>query len=511
MCGKNAECDCGRGAAATKGGRKRSAAGAASKKAPKAASKAPVWRAVKTSTGSSSVASVAISESILDDDATEKALTAAALPPEAEGLPDQWHAVLTVEGLRTTDHRAIARGALSWRQLPLPLFAQFGNAGHDEAPIVGQITAITRDEATGQVLGEGTFDLSLEDGRQAAAMCQNQLLRWGSIDLEILESRYVEVSTGGGDVLDLLFGDEEIGVVDWYDEVLMGRICGFTMVPIPAFPQAVIAPIDVELDIPEPMGAVPMVDSGLMAAAVVAPVDPPASWFLDPQLSEPTSIIVDGDGHVYGHLALWDSCHIGFEKACTAAPHSETDYAYFRTGRLVCDDGTQVRVGQLTLDTGHAGGTLGWQDTTAHYDNTGTAIADVNVGEDDFGIWFAGALRPGVDEQTVRVLRASQLSGDWRKIGGNLELVAALSVNVPGFMIAASAGMRRDEQVSLIAGGVRPREPWREIAREVAQLRRAVAPLLGQSMERLSQRVNGDRPARPVIDLRHLRERVNAA
>src|SRR5699024_6608649 len=36
------------------------------------------------------------------------------------------------------------------------------------------------------------------------------------------------------------------------------------------------------------------------------------------------------------------------------------------------------------------------------------------------------------------------LSGDWRTIGGNLELVAALAVNTPGFPIVAS-GATDDE------------------------------------------------------------------
>jgi hypothetical protein len=61
------------------------------------------------------------------------------------------------------------------------------------------------------------------------------------------------------------------------------------------------------------------------------------------------------------------------------------------------------------------------------------AAADVTAGEDDFGIWVAGALRPGLRAEDVRALMASDVSGDWRRIGGSLELVAVLAVNVPGF------------------------------------------------------------------------------
>lgn len=439
--------------------------------------------------------------------ASPDVIIAAGARDEATGLPSQWHAVLTVEGLRTTDHRAIAKGALTWRQLPLAIFAQFNNAGHGGAPIVGQITSIERDDATGRITAEGTFDLTIEDGQQAARMCDNQTLRWGSVDLEVLESRYVEVSTGGGsgdmDIIDILMDDGPIEPTDWYDEVLAGRIMGYTMVATPAFPQAVIAPIDVELDVPEPMGTAPQVAEGLMAAGV--PSVPPAFWFGDPELEEATPLTVTDDGRVFGHLALWNTCHTGYDGVCVTPPHSAKDYAYFLTGQVKTDDGETVRVGHITYNTGHAGSTMGWQDTAAHYDNTGAVAADITVGEDAFGIWVAGALRPGLSEEALRVVRSAPLSGDWRKIGGGLELVAALSVNVPGFPIVA-AGRRQGEQVSLVAAGVRPANPLEVMAREVAHLRRAVAPLMGLSVDRLAERVNGKAV---VIDIEELRRRVN--
>lgn len=468
-------------------------------------------------------ASVAVAEpEIAQTEATDVLIADASDP--TTGLPTQWHAVLTVEGLRTTDHRAIAPGALSWRQLPLAIFAQFLNAGHGDAPIVGSITSITRmDVAYGTlILAEGTFDLTTDAGQQAARMCANQTLRWGSIDLEVLESQYIEVSVGGGggDLMDILFGDDtDDGGDDWYEEVTLGRIMGFTMVATPAFPQAVIAPIDVELDIPDPMGSpVPMVGQGLMASAV--PALPPSSWFRNPELQEPTALTITDDGQLYGHLALWNTCHTGFQDACVVPPHSEQDYAYFQTGRVKCEGGDQVRVGQITFDTGHASSTMGWRDTTAHYDNTGSAAADVAVGEDEHGIWFAGALRPGLSDDTLRAVRASALSGDWRKIGGGLELVAALCVNVPGFPIVASlapalvaAGVKKHEQISLITAGLRPRNPVEVLARRVATMERALKPLMTLRRDQLAKRVNLDaaQPAedRKVISIEELRERVN--
>jgi hypothetical protein len=91
----------------------------------------------------------------------------------------------------------------------------------------------------------------------------------------------------------------------------------------------------------------------------------------------------------------------------------------------------------------------------AHYDDTGTVVAHVRVGEDQHGIWFAGAIASYATEEQVDKLRAAKVSGDWRGYRGNLELIAALGVNAPGFPIvrpalAASAG----ERTSLVAAGL---------------------------------------------------------
>lgn len=181
---------------------------------------------------------------------------------------------------------------------------------------------------------------------------------------------------------------------------------------------------------------------------------PPAEWFADPGLVEPSPVVVTDEGRIFGHLAAWGTCHIGIQGTCVTPPHSAMDYDQFLTGVRSTTDG-DIPVGQITLGTGHADVKLKAGPAMAHYDNTGVAVADVFAGEDAHGIWIAGALRPGLPEEKVLELRAAALSGDWRIVRGNLELVAALAVNVPGFPIprpslAASAGT----QISLVAAGV---------------------------------------------------------
>lgn len=423
--------------------------------------------------------------------------------PELEA---EWHACLAIEGIRTLDRRRIADGALSWREVPLALFAQFNNDGHEKAPIVGKITAISREEGSGRIMAEGEFDLSIPEGVQAAQMCANETLRFGSVDLKVQGSRKVGIMTEQGMSPEGVPAD-----VDWYDEILEGVIAGWTMIAIPAIPQAVIAPRSRPLPDPLPSGSAPVVTQGLLASGDV-PMKPPSEWFQDPKLPGVTPLTVTADGRVFGHLALWDTCHIGFQDQCVTPPRSTKDYAYFLTGEIETLEGSPVRVGHITYNTGHAGATMGYSETAAHYDHTGAVAADVTAGEDEFGIWVAGSMRPGVGEEGMRAVKSAPLSGDWRKIGGNLELVAALSVNVPGFPIVASAGFDESKtRVSLIAGGVQRVDEIAVLRAEVASLRASVAPLLTASVKQMAERVNAPMQFKLRSEVESLAERVNDA
>ena len=87
-----------------------------------------------------------------------------------------------------------------------------------------------------------------------------------------------------------------------------------------------------------------------------------------------------------------------------------------------------------------------------HYDDTASAMCDVHAGEDAYGIWVAGALRPNVTAEQIRAIRASAPSGDWRPIHGRLELVAVCQVNVPGFPVTR-ARVASGQVYALVAAG----------------------------------------------------------
>jgi 2'-5' RNA ligase len=181
---------------------------------------------------------------------------------------------------------------------------------------------------------------------------------------------------------------------------------------------------------------------------------PPAAWFADPKLSLPTPITVTDDGRIYGHAAQWGSCHIGQDDVCVQPPHEDA-HPYYRTGEVACADGSRVAVGQITVGTGHAPLHYGATPAAEHYDNTGAAVADVAVGNDQHGIWVAGSVRPGADPLRVYELQAAgQVSGDWRRIGGQLRLVGLLAVNVPGFPVPKMrARVASGEPQALVAAG----------------------------------------------------------
>lgn len=208
---------------------------------------------------------------------------------------------------------------------------------------------------------------------------------------------------------------------------------------------------------PPKKSASSIVRAALAAAAGTEELLPPRAWYADPRLDAPTPLTVTDDGRVFGHLAVWDTCHVGITGQCVTPPRTATGYALFHTGEVEVDDGTLLPVGKVTLGTGHADPEIGFRAAADHYDNTGAVVATVRAYEDAHGIAVAGSLCPGTDQRLVAALRRSPLSGDWRRVGGTLELIAALAVNVPGFpvrrpAIVASTG-DAGRPMSLVAAG----------------------------------------------------------
>lgn len=398
--------------------------------------------------------------------------------PTAEDTPDgRWEGVIAREGEMTGDGRMIEDGALRWDGLPIPLRAAFKDVGgHDGAEVCGRIETVERRDG-GDIYATGTFDLGSAVGAEAFRQVSEQLSNGVSIDTDdvafrVMEREGANVPGASSDDTPDEGGRVQVMQVSPEDSIMViesARLRAATLVAVPAFATARVyaagqAPstsetserdenVDSEEKMARSAGADPLSRDSLTAAAI--PTAPPEAWFKDPQLTGPTALVVEDDGHVYGHIAAWGTCHIGQVGKCVEPPTSPSNYAYFRTGALRTAEGTSVAVGHLTMGTGHAGPRDSANAAAEHYDNTGTVFADVAAGEDAYGIWVAGSLRPGITSEQVRVARSAPISGDWRTIRGALELVGALAVNVPGFPVPRPQGLLASGEVkSLQASGV---------------------------------------------------------
>lgn len=409
--------------------------------------------------------------------ARPRKLTAAS-PPGDFIYPEvgYWEGVIGIEGLLTGDGRFLDEGSMRW-ETPMPIrYVRSDVGAHDGAEVAGRILHVERND-DGELVARGDFDMGSEAGREAYRQVKLEYTTGVSMDLdeatfqirvaeEFLEEQEAAMEAVFDEDAETGEPEREIApdgrVVVWEgapdDEVMAitdALIRAATIVAIPAFKGARISAVDT---IPEAQAAeeAPIDQDALVASAALA--TPPAEWFDNPRLQGITPITITDEGRIYGHLATWGVCHIGNplgEGVCVEAPRSCTDYAYFHTGAILADNGDTIPVGQITMSTGHADGKAGVNSTLAHYDNTGTAVADVRAGEDAYGIWISGAIRSGLTADQLRELRAAPLSGDWRQVAGNLELVAALAVNVPGFPVPRPQGLvASGEVVSLVAAGM---------------------------------------------------------
>jgi len=379
------------------------------------------------------------------------------------------------EGIESGDGRKFRKDAINLRELPLPLMWQIKTGeGHAGSVVVGRIESMERVE---QGIGNatGVFDTG-EYGKEAERLVREGFIRGVSADMDMFEAQEEELKAGE---------DKPGKVGNGKMDITKARVMGVTMVPKPAFQECKIFLVEEENEIQEddvipdgvyvedvdPAEAASLVACGFVAGAI--PVTPPKSWFANPELKKATPLTVTDEGQVFGHIAAWHVDHIGLAYG-TKPPRSKSKYAYFHTGVVRTDDGTDVPVGQLTLAGGHASLEASAAAAARHYDDTGSAVSDVHAGEDAYGIWVAGALRPSATPEQIRALRASAPSGDWRPIKGALELVAVCQVNVPGFPIAR-ARVASGQVMALVAAGASTlakmkSDPVSELAARVQKL-----------------------------------------
>lgn len=350
--------------------------------------------------------------------------------------PGELHLTLVYLGDRVDEWDAeqrasifrLAREATDWNAYAERVIAEAEAKGEDRPDIGNYRTAAQRGPLNGGIFSHALFNPNSDGGKDPATVYlldgtgERQEIDWLAADMQ--SGARTAIGTA-------LFPEQHSPYVPHVTAGYGVPIEQLTYTGPVEFTHLRVAIGDDVVDYPLGGG-----DPSLVASAATLP---PIEWFADPKLTRPTPLTVTEDGRVFGHLAAWGTCHIGFQGQCVQPPRSATDYSYYLVHstrvRDAAGNAVTLPVGYGTIGTGHAGPRESASMAAAHYDNTGTAAFELNAGEDEHGIWVAGRLMPGLDEIAEHKARGTVFSGDWRTIRGNLELVAALGVNTGGFPI----------------------------------------------------------------------------
>lgn len=338
--------------------------------------------------------------------------------------------VMVYEGEMTGDGRTFAEGSLRWGAdvLPIPIIFDRHEGDHSGAT-VGYIETVRRDGNA--IRGDGYLSASDDPETQSLVNRAAELLAEGAVGVSVGVDAYRgEIRIDMSAFPDLDGEDGSIRFPVGYDDVTQvfteARLRHLAIVDTPAFSQAAL-----EL---APTGA-------LVASAGISR----EHFFANPKFGVPGSddrlrydpnngkwscpVTVEGD-HVYGHVAPMGVCLRGQPGRCLTPP--DGDLEGFMRAYAPAAGG--LRTGVIQVGGSHADVGVGVVEASKHYDQTGKAVADVRVGRDAYGIWFAGMIRPGATEEMRYALAASDVSGHWEmNANGQPTLVGLPAVNVGGF------------------------------------------------------------------------------
>lgn len=411
---------------------------------------------------------------------------------------DEWPRVIASEGFSTDSEDP---------QLIWMLDRNSFWGGHDGAVAVGQVTEWKIDgknvEAEGFILNDAAGI-----GLRSAELIQNGLITGASIDLADVDFK------------EELF--EEDGVEKLRTTFTQSRAAGMTVVSSPAMvgasvelAEALVASCDeCDFELDEGHEALIASASGLEGFRIHSKYTPPqpvtfdAALFENPQLKRAGGPTYDSrTGRVWGHLALWKSCHEGSKGSCVPPPRSQTGYAQFHRQPVMTSKGP-LNIGLLVQVAAHAKVRgINAEQAIAHYADNGRVWAYVRAGEDEHGIWFSGVAAPGTSPEDLTRALACQISGDWRPYAGfpGRELVMGLAVPLPAFPVLAEGG--QDDKAALIISNA-PQgklDNWTLMESKVNKLIEHFEKLEAAQEEAARQRAKAARSAR----LAALRDRTS--
>lgn len=392
-------------------------------------------------------------------------------------MTTRFQTMLAPIGLSTGDGRRFADGGISLAEVPFPFeWARSREGGHDGAVVVGVVQEaavltvkdavaqgfISADRAKGMdqamsavwARGEMFDGVNREEMPRLSEDVAEAMHLIGagtlgpSVDLDSFEG--VPVMEGSDEPVtweDIEAHYEETGEEPKIELlVTAGRVRAATLVSIPAFAET-SRPLELSAaEVPEDEEERAAQEAALeRTVALVASMSagaslPEVARFDRPALDGPTPITWDWDtGRVYGHIATWRTCHVGYSDVCVTAPKDESGaYAWFNRFPVETEDGGTVWAGRITVGGRHAGLSLNASAAMSAYDGK-TVAAYVRAYEDEFGIVVSGAIQSGLGGTERAALNRRKVSGDWRETPGGLSLVEVLALS-PGPRAHAEPG-----------------------------------------------------------------------
>lgn len=391
----------------------------------------------------------------------------------------RFRTLLAPVGVSTGDGRRFAEGGISLAETPFALeWVRQREGGHDGAvgvgavqeTFVGTVAEALADDWIGAeragsmpsdmvgVWGRGEFfdDIDREQMPRLAEDVATAMHLIGegtlgpSVDLDTFEG----VPVAAGSNVPMTEAEFDAHLLATGEEpklellITQGRVRAGTLVSIPAFAET-SRPLEL---IPNEQGAPAL---ALIASIGVAERRTAAAF--SRVLIGPTPITYDHEtGQVYGHIATWQVCHVGYSDVCVTAPRDPGggDYASFNRYPVETEDGV-VWAGRITVGGRHASLSATASGAIAEHD--GKRVAGyVRAYEDEFGIAVAGVIEPGIGPDDLSVLSRRKVSGDWRETAAGLSLVEVLALapgprqhSEPGFPVGTFS--RAGRQVALVA------------------------------------------------------------
>jgi len=354
---------------------------------------------------------------------------------------------MVVEGDNTGDGRLIEHGAVYWDGvLPIPIIFDREDSKHD-GPTIGAITNIERRD-NGVIWGLGYLSATDDPVTQSIITRATELLAEGAVGVSLrFDSEEVEVRVKRSLMeeteveIEIEVGDD-MEVDD--DRVVVARYSADDA--IYAFTSARVRHLAI-VDTAASSSARLSITGAVAASGLVGEWSGREIWFNDPgfgDYSVDARLRYDPDraawscpptldhetGRVFGHITPQGICLRGRPDRCVTPP--DGDLEGFMRAHAPAAGG--LRTGVICVGGGHCGVGIGAAEATIFYDNTGRAVADVRVGKDRYGIWFAGMSRPGAAQEDLYAFCSSDVSGHWEYTkSGRMTLTGLPAVNVGGF------------------------------------------------------------------------------